>query len=96
MSVKLRPLAPGDLVLRKVLGNTKNPAWGKLGGTISHYDDGRNRSLLLRRFRRKGCTSSLECKQSEKILLLIRKVMVVFFFLAFIYPMTSIEILNRN
>ena len=26
----LRPLAPGDLVLRKVLGNTKNPAWGKL------------------------------------------------------------------
>ena len=25
-SVKLRPLAPGDLVLRKVLGTTKNPA----------------------------------------------------------------------
>ena len=31
MSVKLRPLAPGDLVLKKVVGNTKNPAWGKLG-----------------------------------------------------------------
>ena len=30
-NVKLRPLALGDLVLRKVLGNTKNPAWGKLG-----------------------------------------------------------------
>ena len=30
-NVKLRPLAVGDLVLRKVLGNTKNPAWGKLG-----------------------------------------------------------------
>ena len=29
--VKLRPLAPGDLVLRKVLGTTRNPAWGKLG-----------------------------------------------------------------
>ena len=29
-NVKLRPLAPGDLVLRKVLGNTKNPTWGKL------------------------------------------------------------------
>ena len=29
--VKLRPLGPGDLVLRKVLGNAKNPAWGKLG-----------------------------------------------------------------
>ena len=31
MSVKLRPLAPRDLVLRKVVGNTKNSAWGKLG-----------------------------------------------------------------
>ena len=31
MSMKLRPLALGDLVLRKVVGNTKNPAWGKLG-----------------------------------------------------------------
>ena len=26
MNVKLRPLAPRDLVLRKVLGNTKSPA----------------------------------------------------------------------
>ena len=26
--VKLRPLDPGDLVLRKVLGTVKNPAWG--------------------------------------------------------------------
>ena len=31
INVKLRPLAVGDLVLRKVLGTTKNPAWGKLG-----------------------------------------------------------------
>ena len=30
-NVKLRPLVPGDLVLRKVLDTTKNPAWGKLG-----------------------------------------------------------------
>ena len=29
-NVKLRPLVPGDLVLRKVLSATKNPAWGKL------------------------------------------------------------------
>ena len=29
--VKLRPLVPGDLVLRKVLGTAKNPTWGKLG-----------------------------------------------------------------
>ena len=54
MGVKLRPLDPGDLVLRKVVGNTKNSAWGKgaqLGGTISHYDGCRNKSLLLRRLR---------------------------------------------
>ena len=30
-NVKLRPLVPSDLVLRKVLGTAKNPAWGKLG-----------------------------------------------------------------
>ena len=30
-NVKLRPLAHGDLVLRKVVGAAKNPAWGKLG-----------------------------------------------------------------
>ena len=29
--VKLRPLEPGDFVLRKVLGMAKNLAWGKLG-----------------------------------------------------------------
>ena len=28
--VKLRPLVPGDLVLRKVLSNAKNLAWGML------------------------------------------------------------------
>ena len=28
---RLRPLAPRDLVLRKVVGTTKNPARGKLG-----------------------------------------------------------------
>ena len=30
-NVKLRPLTPGDLVLRRVVGTAKNPAWGKLG-----------------------------------------------------------------
>ena len=30
-NVKLRPLIPGNLVLRKVVGTAKNPAWGKLG-----------------------------------------------------------------
>ena len=42
MNVKLRPLAPGDLVLRKVLGSTKNPIgenWGLIGRdhTASHW-----------------------------------------------------------
>ena len=31
VNVKLRPLAPGDLVLRKVVGAVKNQSWGKLG-----------------------------------------------------------------
>ena len=30
-NVKMRPLAPGDLVLRKVVGAAKNSSWGKLG-----------------------------------------------------------------
>ena len=30
-NVKLRPLAPGDLVLRKFVGAAKDPSWGKLG-----------------------------------------------------------------
>ena len=29
--VRLRSLKPGDLMLKKVLGTAKNPAWGKLG-----------------------------------------------------------------
>ena len=33
INVKLRPLSLGDLVLRKILGNAKNPSWGKLGPT---------------------------------------------------------------
>ena len=30
-NVKLGPLTLGDLVLRRVVGTAKNPAWGKLG-----------------------------------------------------------------
>ena len=29
-NAKLRPLTPGDLVLRRVMGTAKNLAWGKL------------------------------------------------------------------
>ena len=28
---RIKPLTPGDLVLRKVVGSARNPAWGKLG-----------------------------------------------------------------
>ena len=31
INVKLKPLAPWDLVLRKVMGAAKDPSWGKLG-----------------------------------------------------------------
>ena len=30
-NIKLRPLTPSDLALRKVVGAAKNPTWGKLG-----------------------------------------------------------------
>ena len=30
MGVKVRPLAPRDLVLKRVVGAAKNPSWGKL------------------------------------------------------------------
>ena len=29
--IRARPLVPGDLVLRKVVGTAKNLSWGKLG-----------------------------------------------------------------
>ena len=45
-NVKLRLLAVEDLVLRKVLGTTKNPVWGKLGRALSDYFSSWNRSLL--------------------------------------------------
>ena len=32
-NVKLKPLTPDDLVLRRVVGTAKNPAWRKLGPT---------------------------------------------------------------
>ena len=31
VNVKLRPLGPGGLVLRKFFGSAKNSSWGKLG-----------------------------------------------------------------
>ena len=52
-NVKLRPLAPGDLVLRKIVGAAKNQSWGKLqlGRAIPNYFCSKNRCILLRRLR---------------------------------------------
>ena len=60
-NVKLKPLAPGDLVLRKVLGTTKNPAWGKLepnweglyriisvAGIGAYYSEDLDENIVLR------------------------------------------------
>lgn len=33
VNVKLQPLSLGDLVMRKIHGNAKNPSWDKLGPT---------------------------------------------------------------
>ena len=65
-NVKLRPLTVGDLVLRKVLGIAKNPAWVKLrpnwkgsyritsvAGICVYY---------LEDLEEKACTTFLECK----------------------------------
>ena len=81
MNVKLRPLAPKDLVLRKVVGNTKNLAWEKLGpnwegpyriapmaGVGAYYLEDLD----------ERATSPLECKQPENVLLLIRTVILCF------------------
>ena len=53
--VKLRPLEPGDLVLRKVLGTEKKPSMGKiraqLGRTLSNHLISRHKSIFSRGFR---------------------------------------------
>ena len=65
-SVKLRPLAPGDLVLRKVMSTAKKPSMGKLGPllgrAIPYHLGSRHRCILPKRSRQKSCIASLECK----------------------------------
>ena len=78
--MKLRPLAPGDLVLRKVLGTTKNPTWGKFGSNWKgpyritsvaeigeYYLEDLDENVV-----------PLECKQPEKVLLLMKTVFTIF------------------
>ena len=88
MSVKLRPLTPGDLVLRKVVGNTKNPACGKLGpnwegpyritsvaGIGAYYLEDLDERVILHHW---------NVNNLKKVLLLIRKVILCFSLLLFI------------
>ena len=82
LNVKLRPLMPGDLVLRKVLGTAKEPSIGKvrvqLGRVISYHLGGWNTCILPQRSRRKSCTIPLECKELAKILLLMKFILAMF------------------
>ena len=63
-NVKLRPLALGELVLRKVLGTAKNPAWGKLGpnweGPYHITSVVGIGAYYLEDLEKKGCTTPLE------------------------------------
>ena len=74
--VRLRPLEPGDLVLRKVLGKAKNPTWGKLGpnweGPYHITSSAGIGAYFLEDLDEHDKTSSLECKQLEKVLLLMK------------------------
>ena len=88
-NVKLRPSARRDLVLRKVLGITKNPAWGKLW---PNWEGSYRITLVvgigayyLEDLDKKNYTPSLECKQPKKILLLIRTVLFSSFPIHFDY-----------
>ena len=78
-NVKLRSLVPRDLVLRKVLGNTKNPAWGKLGpnweGPYRVTSMAGIGAYYLEDLDEKNCTSSLDCKQPKEVLLLISAIL---------------------
>ena len=55
VKVKLRPLEPGDLVLRKVLGTAKKSNMGgiksQLRETLLYHLGGWHRSIFSRRFR---------------------------------------------
>uniref|UniRef100_A0A2N9EZ93 Reverse transcriptase domain-containing protein n=1 Tax=Fagus sylvatica TaxID=28930 RepID=A0A2N9EZ93_FAGSY len=74
-NVRPRSFQQGDLVLRKVLGNTKNPTDGKLGpnwertipGAICHG----NRGLSPRRLKFLTPAPAMECQQSSKVFPLV-------------------------
>ena len=88
MSVKLRPLAPGDLVLRKVVGNTKNPAWGKLGpnweGPYRITSVAGIGAYYLEDLDERAVLHPWNVNNLKKVLLLIRKVILCFSLLLFI------------
>ena len=103
-NVKLRLLTLGDLVLRKVVGAAKNPAWGKLGpnwegpyritseaGIGAYFLEDRDEHVIPR---------PLECKQPKEVLLLINIFMINLFVLyikcLYFLPFSSLKCLNLN
>ena len=95
-NVKLKPLTPNDLVLRKVVGAAKNPTWGKLGPNW----EGPYRITLEARSGRACNTTSLECKQPKEVLLLINIFMINLFVLyikcLYLLLFSSHKCLNLN
>ena len=75
VNVKLRPLVPSDLVVRKVLGTAKNPAWEKLGpnweGPYRITSVAGIRAYFLENLDEHN-TTPLEYKQPENVLLLMK------------------------
>ena len=75
-NMKLRPLALGDLVLRKVLGTTKNPSWGKLWpnweGPYCITSVAGIGAYFLEDFGWTCDTTLVKCKQPENVLLLMK------------------------
>ena len=73
------------LRVKKSFGYCKEPSIGKvraqLGRAISHHLGGWNRCILSWRSRWKCCTTPLECKQPENVLLLMKAFFTIFWFI---------------
>ena len=100
---KAKVVIPKRFSIEKSFGNYQESSLGKirvqLGKTISHHVGGKNKCVPFGGFRWGNCTPSLKCKQSKKVLLLIKTVLFSSFlihpnYVSCVSP--SIEVLNRN
>ena len=103
-NVKLRPLTPGDLVLQRGYGHCKESSLGKvmtkLGRALPYHFGSCHQSVLSGIFRRACSTTSLECKQSKNVLLLINismiKILVCYIRTLYFLLFRSHKYLNLN